>query len=323
MTTPASGSLASAMPNPVAGALPSAPVPAAAVAPKSETLAIGPTAGNALPPIVPPDHAPSHMGGSSEGEGGQPLVSPVDKNGLSAPSHGVQLTSAFKEPALTPQNSLDPKPGHPATPTVRLVNTRRVTLNYEVKDVGPSGISGVELWYTQDGKNWKKHSSPPRMRPPYIIEVGGEGLYGFTLLAHSGTGMGKEPPRVGDLPQVWVEVDLTPPVVQIANIDAKFANRTPTVTINWKANDKNLGHKPIAISYAEKETGPWQSIATGLENTGQYTWQLPPNSPGRLYVRVEATDLAGNVGSALTPKPVVIDMSQPSVSILAVEPGSK
>jgi hypothetical protein len=248
----------------------------------------------------------------------------VDKNGLPVPGQNVQLTSAFKEPpSLAPSMTMESNPSRPATPTVRLVNTKRVTLNYEVKDVGPSGISGVELWYTQDGKNWKKHSSPPRMRPPYIIEVGGEGLYGFTLLAHSGTGMAKEPPKVGDLPQVWVEVDLTTPVVQINGVDTKFANRQPTVTVNWKASDKNLGHKPISLSYSEKDTGPWINIATGMENTGQYTWQLPPNSPGRLYMRVEATDLAGNLGSAQTSKPVVIDMSQPSVAILAVEPGSK
>jgi hypothetical protein len=314
-------------------AAPSGPtlVQASAASPVPAAAAAAPTASP-----MPPDPAPAPPGQSPEplgiGPGAATHLPPIshtdgpagkqDKDWL-VPPRTVGPTSGVKETSFSAPPAPDSKPVPPATPTVRLVNTKRVTLNYEVKDVGPSGISGVELWYTQDGKNWKKHSSPPRLRPPYIIEVAGEGLYGFTLLAHSGTGIAKEPPRTGDLPQVWVEVDMTNPVVQITGVEAKVTNRMPSVQVTWKATDKNLGHRPISLSYSDKETGPWQTIASQMENTGQYTWQVPTTLPGRLFLRVEASDLAGNVGMAVTSKPVVIDMAQPSVAILAVEPGNK
>ena len=50
---------------------------------------------------------------------------------------------------------------------------------------------------------------------------------------------------------------------------------------------------------------------------------MTSNSPRRFYVRVEAIDLVGNIGSAQLSSPLLIDMSQPSVSILAVEPGAR
>src|SRR5262249_31386977 len=159
-------------------------------------------------------------------------------------------------------------------------------VNYEVKDVGPSGVSGVELWYTQDGsKTWKKRDVPPQTQPPYIIEVNDEGLYGFTLLAKNGIGLSKDPPQAGDLPQVWVEVDLTKPVVHLSAVNARCSGKSQCVVIHWTAADKNLGPRPITLSYALKPEGPWNPIATNLENTGRYEWPLPADVPCRFLIR--------------------------------------
>jgi hypothetical protein len=218
---------------------------------------------------------------------------------------------------LTPHTPAMPK--NTSGPVVRIVNKKRITLNYEVHDVGPSGVSGVELWYTRDSKDWKKHDGPPEKKPPYIIEVQEEGLYGFTLLAKNGIGLSKDPPKSGDQPQVWVEVDLTKPAVALGEVKAGYENKVPSLTVQWKASDKNLGGQPIALAYAEKEDGPWQPIATGLENSGRYVWPLRPGLPPRIFVRIEAKDLAGNLGAAKTPSPVQVDLSQPVVQVLDVE----
>jgi hypothetical protein len=216
-------------------------------------------------------------------------------------------------------------PNTPATvknttgPVVRLVNKKRITLNYEVHDVGPSGVSGVELWYTRDSKDWRKHDGPPEKKPPYVIEVQEEGLYGFTLLAKNGIGLSKDPPKSGDLPQVWVEVDLTKPAVALTEVKAGYENKVPALTIQWKASDKNLGAQPVAIAYSDKEDGPWQPIATNVENSGRFVWPLRPGLPARIFVRVEAKDLAGNLGMAKTPSPVQVDLSRPIVQVLDVE----
>jgi hypothetical protein len=225
-------------------------------------------------------------------------------------------TVPMKAPLL-----LDTQPSQPASPAVRLVNSKRISVNYELKDVGPSGISGMELWYTQDGKTWTKREVSAQAKPPYIIEVSDEGLYGFTLLARNGIGLSKDPPKSGDLPQIWVEVDMTKPVVELTGIHANCVNSSQNVVVRWKASDKNLGPKPVTISIAESASGPWQVVAANVPNTGRYEWPLSPEAPARFHVKVEAADLVGNIGTAQTPKPVLMDRAQPTVAILTVEGG--
>jgi hypothetical protein len=233
------------------------------------------------------------------------------------------VPSKTSKPAMDPGGivTLDHQANLPSPPAVRMVNSKRITINYEVKDVGPSGVSGVELWYTQDGKSWKKRDVPPQTQPPYIIEVNEEGLYGFTLLAKNGIGLSKDPPQSGDLPQVWVEVDLTSPVVHLTGVNAKCSHNKQNVVIRWNATDKNLAPKPITLSYAAKAGGPWSPIATHIENTGRYEWPLPADFPSRFLIRVEAADAVGNIGMDQTPKPVLMDRAQPTVSITNIESG--
>jgi len=204
------------------------------------------------------------------------------------------------------------------TPLIRLVNSKRITLNFEVKDVGPSGLSCVELWYTQDGREWKKHEVPTQTQS-YVIEVDGEGMYGFTLLGRNGVGLSKNPPAPGDQPQMWVVVDLSKPDLRLLETSPQLSSKTPQMTIRWKATDKNFGRQPISLSYAEKEEGPWKPIASNLENTGKYNWQMP-SGLARVLIRVEATDLAGNSSSVQSSKPILLDDKLPTVSILGVEP---
>lgn len=206
-------------------------------------------------------------------------------------------------------------------PLLRLVNTKRITLNFEIADVGSSGVSAVDLWYTQDGKEWKKHEAPPNAKA-YVVEVDEEGMYGFTLVARSGIGLGKEPPAAGDQPQVWVIVDLTKPDVQLTEVVTSNKSKTQEVSIKWNASDKNLGRNPVTLSYAESEDGPWTVLAANMSATGSYMWKVPANIPPRVFLRAEASDLAGNVGRAQSSKAILMDASMPKVSIVNVEANS-
>jgi hypothetical protein len=203
-------------------------------------------------------------------------------------------------------------------PLLRLVNTKRITLNFEIADIGSSGVSAVDLWYTQDGREWKKHEAPTNAKA-YVVEVDDEGMYGFTLVARSGIGLGKEPPGPGDQPQVWVIVDLTKPDLQLTEVVPTNKGKTQEVAIKWAATDKNLGRGPVTLSYAESEEGPWHVIAGNLKSSDHYNWQVPSGIPPRVFVRAEAADLAGNVGRAQLNKPLAMDSSMPKVSIVNVE----
>ena len=264
--------------------------------------------------VTPPRNKDSAVpvGGTTSDAARETVVQASMTDGLPLPRRPVMAVppTPVVKSSVAPEKK--PSLGKAGAPLFRMVNTKRITLNFEVKDVGPSGLSGVELWFTQDAKEWKKYDAP-RKAQAYVVEVDEEGMYGFTLVARSGTGLGQEPPQPGDQPQVWVVVDLTPPKVALNEIKPAIDTADQTVAIRWKASDKNLGRRPISLYYAEKEGGPWRVMATGLENNGAYKWQLPKGVPSQVLVRVEATDLAGNVGRAQSPQALLMDRARPRI----------
>jgi hypothetical protein len=228
-------------------------------------------------------------------------------------------------PSTTP---VDPDPNRfteRTGPPMRWVNSKRISLNYKIEKEGPSGISKVELWVTRDlreGRKWAKLTEETNPKPPFVFDVQDETVYGFTLVVKNGVGLGEAPPRDGDPPQVWVEVDLTKPNVNWVATEVGQGPDTGSLTITWQAVDKNLGREPITLSYAEDVNGTWVKIPGGesIENSGRFVWRKGPGAPHKFFVRVEATDKAGNVGSAVTVKPTLFDLAQPKSVILGVEP---
>jgi hypothetical protein len=206
-----------------------------------------------------------------------------------------------------------------AAPSQRVVNSKKIALQFQVKNAGPSGVSLVEVWRTCDGRTWELFSKAVNSKPPLYVEVEKEGLYGFTIIPRSGVGLGRPAPVSGEAPQLWVEVDLTPPEVKLGELLVGSGRDSGKLTINWSAKDKNLGPEAITISYAEEMDGPWRPFATRLANTGKYVWQIPEKTPYRFFVRVHAVDRGGNIGSAETAKPIIVDLSTPESVILGAD----
>lgn len=246
--------------------------------------------------------------------------------------HSILLNAGPGTPAAAVPSTTAPAPAT-GQPPLRIVNSTTISLNYKIDEVGPSGVSAVELWYTQDGRSWQRHSEQKRddlrpeettPRPPYVVDVHGEGVYGFTLVVRSGVGLGDRPPQVGDPPQIWVEVDKTRPVVHLTNVEVGQGAATGNLTVTWTATDKNLGPQPIALSYATQQDGPWTPITSGpIDNNGKYVWRMPAGVPYQFHVKVEAVDKAGNVGAAQTTQLVKVDLAKPRPTILDVSPAGK
>lgn len=259
------------------------------------------------------------------------------KKANSEGEHASTIAAALASEDLPPLGGSAPAP-------TRMVNSKRITLNYDLIDVGVSGVSGVELWCTQDAHSWKRGEIVAQTNHSFSVEVKEEGLHGFTLLARNGSGAGKDAPAVGEQPQMWVMVDYTKPSVQITSVEVAHGGKAPTVQVHWTAKDKNLGPRPITLSYSELSEGPWTTITADVENSGQYEWLPPATAPHRLFLRVEAADLAGNVATVQTAnalrldtavtvaapatdvmhKPVsalpALDTSRPTTAILGIEP---
>src|SRR4051794_790044 len=161
-----------------------------------------------------------------------------------------------------------------------LVKDRKIKLNYKVTDVGPSGVSSVELWATRDGKHWQRYSNEPPPAGPLCVHVAEEGKYGFSLVVKNGLGVSSPAPKTGDAPQLWVEVDETPPSVQVTECSVGHGD---SLVIGWVASDVHLAEAPVTVSTAVSKEGPWTPVATGLANTGRYVWTMPREVPYEFY----------------------------------------
>ena len=210
----------------------------------------------------------------------------------------------------------------PAIPT-SLVNSRRVHLNFAISEVGPSGVSSVELWATRDGKSWQRYSNEPPPSGPLVVHVAEEGLYGFSIVVRNGLGLASPAPKHGEAPQMWIEVDETKPVVKMTECHVGKGPDAGMLYVQWEATDLHMKDKPITICTSKSKDGPWTPAVTGLPNTGKMDWTMPKDMPYEFYVRVEATDRAGNVGQVTTHEPMKVDTCRPRGTIISVDAEGK
>ncbi len=231
---------------------------------------------------------------------------------------GVPFNFGFPnnaQPDATPKfSNVSDRPGY------RTVNARRFQVNYRIDDVGPSGVSAVELYITQnDGQKWFKYGVDEDRRSPVEIEVPGDGMYGFAIRVVSGSGQSDPPPQVGQKPEIVVLVDSSPPVVQLFPLRQGQGRESNRILITWQAADQQLADLPIALSYSSELNGPWEPIAGWQPNSGNYVWTVGGNTPPKLYIRLIARDSAGNLAKVDTPQPVLVDLAKPTARIVDIE----
>jgi hypothetical protein len=299
-----------------------------------------------LPPVVPvegnsTDHKPLSLESipplPKESRPAREEVSPPPSRTESgaAPANIVAaspLSETRTAPATTPAASAASAASAPMDAPLQPINTRRLTLEYEVAKYGPSGVRTVDLYVTRDaGVTWQRvaveHSagaSPNDSRPQETlrrtlsVDLGEDGEYGFSLVVKSGAGRGKPPPRSGDAPQMRVILDTKAPEAKLFRPDPSPSQRN-ALLITWEASDKNLAAKPITLQWAERPTGPWEHIGEPqMANTGTHNWILPANMPPRVYLRLTVRDAAGNTAVAETPQPIEVDLSEPESRIIGV-----
>jgi hypothetical protein len=202
----------------------------------------------------------------------------------------------------------------------RTVNARKFHIDYRIDDIGPSGVSTVDLFVTQNnGEKWYRYGVDEDRHSPFEVEVPADGVYGFALRVVSGAGLSDPPPQSGDRPELVIVVDSSPPVVQLFPLRQGQGADSSRILITWQAADQKLADRPIALSYSANPNGPWEPIADWLPNSGQYIWNIGPGVPARLYVRVVARDAAGNMARVDTPQPALVDLSKPTARIVDVE----
>jgi hypothetical protein len=248
-----------------------------------------------------------------------------DKNSVPAKTNSAKSSDVVVDPAVTQTSNIVPKivngPSVQTTPMPtptqtqvkgapqkrQIVNSTKISLNYQIEDASPTSVARVEIWLTRDqGQSWKKHHEVSGHKSPIEVQLPGDGVYGLMLIPNNGTSAAP-PPAVGEHADAfWVEVDTTKPSLQINEIQTSHDKGQAVVQIRWTAKDKNLADAPIELFYAATPQGPWISIAKGLPAEGQHHWTPPAGLGAQTHLQLIARDAAGNTTVCGTLEPVSI-----------------
>lgn len=208
-----------------------------------------------------------------------------------APNQPIENTTYRPGSTRTTPSGLPP--GERPTMT----NSLHFQFDYELDAVGPRGVEEVQLWGTTDyGKTWTNWSLDEDQESPIDVQVEREGTYGFRIVLVARNGLSTPAPNPSEPADVWVGVDVTRPAVRITSAIYGEGVHAGELGIQWLASDESLGDRPITLMFSERPDGPWNTIAAGLPNSGQYYWKVDPNMPQKIYLRLEVYDDAGNLG---------------------------
>lgn len=223
-----------------------------------------------------------------------------------APPPGLPVEEAIVPPAALPEDEHLP-----------ILNTTRFSVDYAIEDFRLTALTRVEFWYTADhGKTWHPLGDDSDRRSPAHLALPGDGQYGIVAKI----GSNRQSPAPGEEAEFWIEIDTSAPVVSLLPPTVEHASTGIALTIPWTATDRNLTSEPIRLQYASTPTGPWMDIAAGLKNEGIHRWSPPAGVGSQVYLRVEATDQAGNVAAYVTPTPVVLTKTDPRIRLHGVAP---
>ncbi|MCC9656889.1 hypothetical protein LOC70_13840 [Rhodopirellula sp. JC737] len=246
---------------------------------------------------------------------------PADRNQRSATTAGPGASSekaptqlqyeSQRIPAVTMQRqSLDPREALDLKrlaerSVIRHSDSNRFSLDFEIEAIGGRGVEAIELYGTTDGGiTWKRWGMDPDKASPFDIETNGEGIFGFRIVVVAANGLASPRPISGEAPDIVVVVDQTKPEVSINGARYGEADRAGSLVITYRCDDQYLMSRPISLSFSDTPDGPWTTIAAGLRNLGDYVWPADPQLPRQIYLRIDATDQAGNVGSYVLDQPL-------------------
>jgi hypothetical protein len=190
---------------------------------------------------------------------------------------------------------------------LQLTKSRRFAWDYDIPSTRPAaGPLRAELWTTQDGGvTWQRSAVDNDGRSPIDVTLPASGLYGvrLELVADAADDGG---PRSGAAPDAWVGIDEEPPQVELVAISRDESTPSGALVIRYVVRDPLIAPRAVRLLYSPNAEGPWATIADGIENQGEHRWTPDKTVPAKVHIRAEATDLAGNVGTAVSPDEISI-----------------
>jgi len=212
-------------------------------------------------------------------------------------------------------------PRHAAFPSgAKVLKSNAFNIGYSLDQIGPSGVGAVDLYITEDnGRSWFHYGSDPDRKSPFSVRVDQSGQFGFAIRARSGIGLSDDPPQPDQPPEIIILVDQTAPRPKLGSLNQGQGFTHSQVQFTWVLIDSDLPERPVMLLRAYSPTGPWEPISDWVENTGRFVWAVDQKIDRPIYIRIEARDLAGNIGKADSDQPLHIDLTRPTARIIDVE----
>lgn len=214
-----------------------------------------------------------------------------------------------------------PMPNQPSSPSqpmeyrgrpLQLSRTRRFAWDYEMPAERPNATRlRVELWSTRDGGlSWQKTAVDDDAVSPINVVLPAAGLYGFRLEIVPDGPETSAGPRPGEVAESWIGIDEEPPLVEFLGAARVSESEASGIVIRYTSRDQLPAPKSARLLFSPNADGPWATIASAVDNQGEYRWQPDRAAPARVYLRIEVTDAAGNVGEATSPEAVTVTNSR-------------
>lgn len=280
------------------------------------------------PEMIPPPEAITAPNAISDAMDSADTRIKTEKPKRSQPNTAAEAMRPMTEKPEVPEREIIPTPKPkrhraerpvattPPRAPIRHSDSERFSLDYELQAVGNLGVDAIELYGSVDGgETWSLWGTDPDRVSPFDIETKESGVFSFRIVVVGRNGLASPRPQTGETPDIVVVVDKDKPKVRITAAQYGVGNRIGALVIRYECQDPNLGPRPISLSFSDSTNGPWTTIAAGLRNDGDYVWPADPKLPRQIYLRIDAKDGAGNVGTYILDKPIDVQGLAPRARI--------
>lgn len=146
------------------------------------------------------------------------------------------------------------------------------------------------------GARWDLYGRVEPSKGQFLFRAGGDGEYWFLIRTLDRAGQLR--PQYNTNPGLIVVVDTNQPILQL---EARRGDAGQVVT-RWQLIEPHLDLNSFQIQYRTTSTQPWQPVAfdrarlntANPTQSGEVSW-WPNIGTGRVEIRAEATDTAGNI----------------------------
>lgn len=230
------------------------------------------------------------------------------------------LNVSHSQPAPVAVRPTTPYRASPYPQGAKLVNSLNFNIGYTLDQIGPSGVGSVKLYITEDhGRMWYEYGTDPDRSSPFQVRVEKSGQFGFAIRATSGIGLSENPPQPGQSPEIVVIVDHLAPQPKFGVVQQGQGAAHNQIQFSWVLADSDLADSPVKLLRSDSPSGPWEPITDWMDNSGRYQWTVTQSLDRPVYIRLEARDLAGNVGHVDLAQPLQIDLVKPTARIIDIE----